>query len=129
MDWLSLAIPAILLAAAYSLALWVVRRRSPGGPAFLKFHAVAYPALLGLALIVVLLMATVRVVDLNVDDASVLLMVLFAGLGVVLCLVLAPLAWYFMRHGPMGPKTRYTINTFVSLPYAVVLLIMLFYRE
>ncbi len=128
MDWLSFAIPVLLPAAAYSFALWV-QRRLPGEPAYLKFHAVAYPVLLVLALIVVLLMANVQAVDLNVDDASVLLMVLFAGLGVVLCLVLIPLVRLLRRRGSIGPGTRYTINSFASLPYVVVLLILLLYRE
>lgn len=128
MDWFSFAIPAFLLAAAYSLALWV-HRRLPGEPVLLKFHAVAYSLLLGLALIVVLLMANVQAVDLNVDDASMLLMVLFASLGVVLCLVLTALAWFLKRRGSIRPGTRYTINTLVCLPYVVTLLILLLYRE
>ncbi len=128
MDWLFFAIPVFLLATAYSLALWVVPRPSPGGPGFIKLHAVAGSALLGLALIVALYMASIRALDLSVDDASVLVMVLFAGLGVVLCLVLAPLARYFMRRGPAGPKAPYTINTFVCLPYVIILMVLLICR-
>jgi len=127
-DLLSFVIPASVLGIAYVLAALTFRKMPEGMP-FLNFHVVAYGVLLALNFLLMVLMEKIRAVDLNVDDATVFLAMLFAGLGTVICLVLAPCVWFFRRRSSFQPVTQYVINFVVSLPYIAVVLILLFYRE
>ena len=127
-DLLSFVIPASVLGIAYVLAT-LTFRKLPAGIPFLNFHVVAYGGLLALNLLLMVLMEKIRAVDLNVDDATVFLAMLFAGLGTVICLVLAPCVWFFRRRSSFQPVTQNVINFVVGLPYIAVVLILLFYRE
>jgi len=127
-DLLSFVIPASVLGIAYVLAALTFRKMPEGMP-FLNFHVVAYGVLLALNFLLMVLMEKIRAVDLNVDDATVFLAMLFAGLGTVICLVLAPCVWFFRRRSSFQPVTQNVINFVVSLPYIAVVLILLFYRE
>jgi hypothetical protein len=127
-DLLSFVIPASVVGIAYVLAA-LTFRKLPAGIPFLNFHVVAYGGLLALNLLLMVLMEKIRAVDLNVDDATVFLAMLFAGLGTVICLVLAPCVWFFRRRRSFQPVTQNVINFVVSLPYIAVVLILLFYRE
>ena len=127
-DLLSFVIPASVVGIAYVLAA-LTFRKLPAGIPFLNFHVVAYGVLLALNLLLMVLMEKIRAVDLNVDDATVFLAMLFAGLGTVICLVLAPCVWFFRRRSSVQPVTQNVINFVVSLPYIAVVLILLFYRE
>jgi len=127
-DLLSFVIPASVVGIAYVLAA-LTFRKLPAGIPFLNFHVVAYGVLLALNLLLMVLMEKIRAVDLNVDDATVFLAMLFAGLGTVICLVLAPCVWFFRRRSSFQPVTQNVINFVVSLPYIAVVLILLFYRE
>jgi len=127
-DLLSFVIPASVVGIAYVLAA-LTFRKLPAGIPFLNFHVVAYGVLLALNLLLMVLMEKIRAVDLNVDDATVFLAMLFAGLGTVICLVLAPCVWFFRRRSSFQPVTQYVITFVVSLPYIAVVLILLFYRE
>ena len=127
-DLLSFVIPASVLGIAYVLAS-LTFRKLPAGVPFLNFHVVAYGVLLALSLLLMVLMEKVRAVDLNVDDATVFLAILFAGLGTVFCLVLVPFVWFFRRRSSFQPVTQYVINFVTSLPYIAVVLMLLLYRE
>ncbi|MDZ4339050.1 MAG: hypothetical protein U1B94_02385 [candidate division NC10 bacterium] len=127
-ELLSFVIPASVLGIAYVFAT-LTFRKLPAGIPFLNFHVVAYGVLLALNLLLMVLMEKIRAVDLNVDDATVFLTMLFAGLGTVSCLVLAPCVWFFRRRSSFQPVTQYVINFVVGLPYIAVVLILLFYRE
>ena len=128
-DLLSFVIPASVLGIAHVLAT-LTFRKLPAGIPFLNFHVVAYGVLLALNLLLMVLMEKVRAVDLNVDDGTVFLAMLFAGLGTVFCLVLAPFVWFFRHRSPFQPVTQYVITFVTSLPYiAAVVVILLFYRE
>ena len=127
-DLLSFVIPASVLGIAYVLATLTFRKLPVGIP-FLNFHVVAYGVLLAMNLILVVLMENIRAVDLSVDDGTVFLVILFAGLGTVFCLVLAPFVWLFRRRRSFQPGTQYVVNFVTSLPYIAVVLILLFYRE
>ena len=127
-DLLSFVIPASVLGIAYVLAT-LTFRKLPAGIPFLNFHVVAYGVLLALNLLLMVLMEKVRAVDLNVDDGTVFLAMLFAGLGTVFCLVLAPFVWFFRRRSSFQPVTQYVITLVTSLPYIAVVLILLLYRE
>jgi len=128
MDLLSFVIPALVLAIAYILA-FLAFRKLPAGIPFLNFHVVAYGVLLAFNLLLMVLMENIRVVDLNVEDATVFLTILFAGLGTAFCLILGPFVWLFRRRGPFRPVAQYVIDFITGLPYVVVVLILLFYRE
>jgi len=127
-DLLSFVIPASVVGIAYVLAA-LTFRKLPAGIPFLNFHVVAYGVLLALNFLLMVLMEKIRAVDLNVDDATVFLAMLFAGLGTVSCLVLAPCVWFFRRRSSFQPVTQNVINFVASLPYIAVVLILLFYRE
>ena len=127
-DLLSFVIPASILGVAYVSAT-LTFRKLPAGIAFLNFHVVAYGVLLALTLLLMALMENIRAVDLNVDDLTVFLAILFAGLGTVFCLALAPFVWFFRRRSPFQPVTQYVIHFVASLPYITVVLTLLFYRE
>ena len=128
MDMLSFVIPASVLGIAYVSAT-LTFRKLPAGIPFLNFHVVAYGVLLALTLLLMAVMESFRPVDLNVDDGTVFLAILFAGLGTVFCLVLAPCVWFFRRRSSFQPVTHHVINLVASLPYDAVVLILLFYRE
>jgi hypothetical protein len=127
-DFLSFVIPASALGIAYVSAT-LTFRKLPAGIPFLNFHLVAYGVLLALNGLLMVLMQNSRAVDLKVDDGTVFLATLFAGLGAVFCLVLAPLVWFFRRRSSFQAVTQYVISCVASLPYVVVILILLFYRE
>lgn len=128
MDWLSFIAPTLALAASYTAAA-LVFRKLPDGLSFLNFHVIAYPTLFGLNLLLVLVMAVVPLVDLHVDDASVFFAIGFGGLGLLISLVLAPLAWVIERRRPLGPLGRSAANVLVSVPYIAAALVLLLYRE
>lgn len=127
-DILSFVIPASILGIAYVSAT-LTFQKLPAGIPFLNFHVVAYGVLLALTLLLMALMENLGPVDLNVDDGAVFLATLFAGLGTVFCLVLAPFVWFLRRRSPFHAVTQYAINFAVSLPYIAVVVILLFYRE
>ena len=127
-DLLSFVIPASVLGIAYVSAA-LTFRKLPAGIPFLNFHVVAYGLLLALTVLLMLVMHHSRAVDLSIDDGTVFLAMLFAGLGTVFCLVLAPPVWFFRRRSPFQPVTEYVITFVTGLPYIAVVLILLFYRE
>ena len=129
-DMLSLFIPALMLGGAFTLAAFTFQRLPPGSR-FLNYHVVAYVTGLLLNLLLVLLMGVSRLVDWYVNDAMVFLAILFSGVGTTICLVVSPFTWlYRKRTGqPMSQIANYTLNICITLPYAAIALILLFYRE
>src|SRR3990172_8439029 len=119
-DLLSFVIPASVLGIAHVLAT-LTFRKLPAGIPFLNFHVVAYGVLLALNLLLMVLMEKIRAVDLNVDDATVFLAMLFAGLGTVICLVLAPCVLFFFFPSRLffTRPPKYFIFFFFSPPFLV----------
>ena len=71
-------------------------------------------------------------IDWWLNDGAILLELLFGIAGVVLCVVLAPGAWWLERHLDSAKAWRVgsgLITAATLMPYLLVLGILFFYRE
>ena len=131
--------PLLIVIAVSCLVASKVFRRIPTIFLFFNFHVVLYFILSVLVVVLAFLMGTFTSVDLWVDDSFLYLVGIFALSGLILCVFLAPIVWILERwrksqtqsvesEGALGTQKIF-VNLFTAVPYVIVCLILIFYRE
>ena len=131
--------PLLIVLAVACLVASRVFRRIPTIFLFFNFHVVLYFILSVSVVVLAFLMETFISVDLWVDDSLLYLVGIFALSGLTLCVFLAPIVWILERwrksksqsvesEGALR-KQKIFVNLFTTVPYVVVCLILIFYRE
>ena len=97
-----------------------------------RFHTILYPGTVALSLLASALMKVSTDIDWWLNDATILLNLIFGITGVVVCVMLAPGVWWLERQ-PDSAKAwrigRPALTTVTVLPYLLIFLILLFYHE
>ena len=131
--------PLLILLGVACLVASKVFRRIPTIFSFFNFHVVLYFILSVLVVVLTFFMETFINVDLWVDDSFLYLVGLFAFSGSTLCVFLAPLVWILERWRESKTQSvkseralrtqKIFVNLFTAVPYIMVCLILIFYRE
>ena len=131
--------PLLIVLGVACLVASKVFRRIPTIFSFFNFHVVLYFVLSVSVFVLAFFMETFISVDLWVDDSFLYLVGLFALSGLTLCVFLAPIVWILERwrksqtqsvesEGALGTQKIF-VNLFTAVPYVIVCLILIFYRE
>ncbi|GEM_PF-3889919 len=106
--------------------------RIPTRLRFYRFHTILYLGMVIWGLLASVLMKLSSYIDLWLDDATILLELVFGIVGVIVCVMLAPGVWWLERQ-PDSVKAskigRLVLTTMTTLPYFLILGIILFYHE
>ena len=131
--------PLLIVLAVACLVASKVSRRVPTIFSFFNFHVVLYFILSVSVVVLAFFMETFISVDLWVDDAFLYLVGLFAFSGLTLCVFLAPIVWMLERWRKSKTQSvksegasrtqKIFVNLFTTVPYIIVCLILIFYRE
>ena len=128
--------PLLIVLGVACLVASKVFRRIPTIFSFFNFHVVLYFILSVLVVVLAFFMETFISVDLWVDDSFLYLVGLFALSGLTLCVFLAPIVWILERWRKSKTQSegalrtqKIFVNSFTAVPYIMVCLILIFYRE
>ena len=128
---LTVVIPLLLVGVAFTVAA-CFEQKIPTRLRIYRFHAIVYPGVMILGLVMAYFMKLWRALGWWVDDATLYLELLFGISGVVLCVVLTPVVWWLERRPDQTTAHRIgrmTVSALTFVPYFLIAGILLFYRE
>jgi len=106
--------------------------RIPTRSRFYRFHTILYLGTVIWGLLASALMKLSSYIDWWLDDATIFLELVFGIVGAIVCVMVAPGVWWLERQ-PDSVKAskigRLVLTTITTLPYFLILGVILFYHE